>query len=77
MSSKTSIIGKPSLEIPDEIRTSAVQLILPPSPEKKVAEVHTAPLRSICSMKGQVIKVIFAFLPVVDIYRNNYKDHYN
>lgn len=56
MSSKTSIMGKPSLEIPDEIRTSAVQLILPPSPEKKVAEVHTAPLRSICSVKGQVIK---------------------
>lgn len=67
MSSKTSIMGKPSLEIPDEIRTSAVRLILPPSPEKKVAEVHTAPLRSICSVKGQVIKVIIALIPVVDV----------
>lgn len=56
MSSKTTIMGRPNLEIPHSIIENAIQLILPPSPEKKLAEVEYEPLRSILSVKGQIIK---------------------
>ena len=59
MSHKTTIMNNPRMEIPPSIEESAVQLIMPPSPVKKVAEAKTSPLRSICSIKGQIVKVRF------------------
>lgn len=59
MSHKTTIMNNPRMEIPPSIEESALQLIMPPSPVKKVAEAKTSPLRSICSIKGQIVKVRF------------------
>ena len=59
MSHKTTIMNKPKMEITPSIEESALQLIMPPSPVKKVAEAKTSPLRSICSIKGQLVKVRF------------------
>lgn len=57
MSHKTTIMSKPRMEVPLSIEESAVELIMPLSPVKKVAEVKTSPLRSIFSITGQIIKV--------------------
>ncbi|XP_062600643.1 uncharacterized protein LOC134262282, partial [Saccostrea cucullata] len=56
MSHRTSIMGRPRLEIPEGITQTAIQLILPASPDKKVVDAKEMPLRSILTVKGQVTK---------------------
>lgn len=54
----TPIMNKAKIEIPNAIMQSAYEIIMPQSPIKKVSERKTSALRSICSVKGLIIKVI-------------------
>lgn len=48
---------KPDIMIPDELKQKATELILPPSPVKKIGEIMTSPLKTIATVQGQVKKV--------------------
>ena len=57
LSHRSTIMMKPKMEIESSILETAIQLIMPASPVKKLTETKTAPIRSIFTIQGQIVKV--------------------
>nr|XP_022330640.1 uncharacterized protein LOC111128957 [Crassostrea virginica] len=56
LSHRSTIMMKPKMEIESSILETAMQLIMPASPVKKLTETKTAPIRSIFTIQGQIVK---------------------
>ncbi|XP_056004184.1 uncharacterized protein LOC125660194 [Ostrea edulis] len=57
LSVRTKVMTRPDIVVPDELEEKAIQLILPPSPVKRIGEIITSPQKTITTIQGQVKKI--------------------
>jgi hypothetical protein len=57
LSSRSKVMVKPDLAIPEDIEQQAKHLILPPSPSKKICDILTSPVKTLATTQGEVKKV--------------------
>ena len=53
----TKIMAGQTIQVPEILKTKAVTLIMPVSPSKTLKEVEESPVRTIMTVKGEIIKV--------------------
>lgn len=63
LSKMTKIMAGQTIQVPEILKTKAVTLIIAVSPSKTLKEVEESPVRTIMTVKGEIIKVnIFLIL---------------